>query len=435
MMARLALSLAYFPAHRERRRALADRALAMARRIGEPAALAEALAANHEATWGPDNVEERLAMTRELAGRAAELGDGALAATAHVRSAAALLELADFDASRGELRQLTRLAEALRQSYPRWFVAVARATRAFLEGRLEKCEALAHVAATVGRGWNEDTAMGLRALQLSYVRSEQGRHEEAVEWAERMAEHFPELPAARASLALVYAQAERHAAAREELELLAGGDFADLPRDAMWLPGIHALCQIAALLGDVRRAQRLYTLLLPYAERCVVITSVHCLGSAARPLGLVATTLSRFDNAARHFETALAINARIQSPLWIAHTQHDYAQALLRRCEPGDREHALHLLGTALATTDKLGLNALADTARRLKRQADAAAIRLRHSRKTRDTRTASRLVLSPHASPIGRPAPAAARTQQQSFPPSTAWTARLVEKQQPPSR
>jgi eukaryotic-like serine/threonine-protein kinase len=301
MMARLALSLAYFPAHRERRRALADRALAMARRIGEPAALAEALAANHEATWGPDNVEERLAMTRELAGRAAELGDGALAATAHVRSAAALLELADFDASRGELRQLTRLAEALRQSYPRWFVAVARATRAFLEGRLEKCEALAHVAATVGRGWNEDTAMGLRALQLSYVRSEQGRHEEAVEWAERMAEHFPELPAARASLALVYAQAERHAAAREELELLAGGDFADLPRDAVWLPGIHALCQIAALLGDVRRAQRLYTLLLPYAERCVVITSVHCLGSAARPLGLVATTLSRFDNAARHF--------------------------------------------------------------------------------------------------------------------------------------
>jgi tetratricopeptide (TPR) repeat protein len=245
MMARLALSLAYFPAHRERRRALADRALAMARRIGEPAALAEALAANHEATWGPDNGEERLAMTRELAGRAAELGDGALAATAHVRSAAALLELADFDASRGELRQLTRLAEALRQSYPRWFVAVARATRAFLEGRLEKCEALAHVAATVGRGWNEDTAMGLRALQLSYVRSEQGRHEEAVEWAERMAEHFPELPAARASLALVYAQAERHAAAREELELLAGGDFADLPRDAMWLPGIHALCQIA----------------------------------------------------------------------------------------------------------------------------------------------------------------------------------------------
>jgi hypothetical protein len=95
--------------------------------------------------------------------------------------------------------------------------------------------------------------------------------------------------------------------------------------------------------------------------------------TAARPRRDDAVAL-RQRRPALHFETALAINARIQSPLWIAHTQHDYAQALLRRSEPGDREHALHLLGTALATTDKLGLNALADTARRLKRQADAAA-------------------------------------------------------------
>ena len=373
-MARLALSLSYIPAHRERRRALADEALAMARRIGEPAALAEALAANHEAAWGPDNAAERLALSRELAGRAAELGDGALAATAHARSAGTLLELADVDASGRELQRLERLAEALQQSYPRWFVAVARATRAYLEGRLEDCEALAHAAAIVGRGWNEDTAMGMLAIQLLHVRSEQRRFEEALEYAERIAERLSDLPTARIGLALTYAQCGRHADARQEVERLSHGDFSEIPRDAVWLASICGLCEVAALLDDAQHARPLYALLLPYADRCALITSVDCLGSTARPLGLVATTLSRFDDAARHFETALAINSRIQSPLLIAHTQHGYARALLRRRGPGDRHHALELLDAALAAADKLALNAVADTANGLKRQADAVA-------------------------------------------------------------
>ena len=99
------------------------------------------------------------------------------------------------------------------------------------------------------------------------------------------------------------------------------------------------------------RAELLYDLLLPYADRCVVIDAPFCQGSASRPLGLLTTTMGRLDAAARHFEDALAMNTRIGSPLWVAHTQHDYAQTLLRRDDPGDREHALRLLDAALATT------------------------------------------------------------------------------------
>lgn len=40
----------------------------------------------------------------------------------------------------------------------------------------------------------------------------------------------------------------------------------------------------------------------------------------SRPLELLATTLVRSDDAARHFEHALAGNARIGSTLWIGHT-------------------------------------------------------------------------------------------------------------------
>jgi hypothetical protein len=104
----------------------------------------------------------------------------------------------------------------------------------------------------------------------------------------------------------------------------------------------------------------------------VVVDASFSLGSAPRPLGLLATTMGRFDAAARHFEGALEMNARIRSPLWTAHTQHAYAQTLLRRAHPRDRETALTLLDRALATADQLGLTALADRAQRLKHRAEA---------------------------------------------------------------
>ena len=45
-----------------------------------------------------------------------------------------------------------------------------------------------------------------------------------------------------------------------------------------------------------------------------------------------------------HFEDALEMNARIESPPWVAHTQHDYARMLLARGAPGDRERALKMI-------------------------------------------------------------------------------------------
>jgi len=128
---------------------------------------------------------------------------------------------------------------------------------------------------------------------------------------------------------------------------------------------------VVALLQDARRAELLYEQLVPFADRYVVGGAV-CLGSVSRPLGLLATTIGRFDASARHFQDALQMNAKIRSPLWIAHTQHDYARTLLRRKQAGDREHALELLTAARDTADELGLKALTDSALQLTRQTEA---------------------------------------------------------------
>ncbi len=103
----------------------------------------------------------------------------------------------------------------------------------------------------------------------------------------------------------------------------------------------------------------MYELLLPHADTCVVTLSVICEGATARPLGMLATTLGRYDDAERHFERALEMNARIRFPLWTAHTQYEYARMLRLRDRPGDRGRARTLLATASATAGELGLHAL----------------------------------------------------------------------------
>ena len=80
------------------------------------------------------------------------------------------------------------------------------------------------------------------------------------------------------------------------------------------------------------------------------------LDSASRPLGILATLLGRFEDAARHFEEALEMNKRMGARPWVAHTQEEFARMLLRRNAEGDRERTEKLLSRALATYHELGM-------------------------------------------------------------------------------
>jgi DNA-binding SARP family transcriptional activator len=365
VMGRLAAALAYSRVE-ERKPELARQALAMARRVGDKEALADVLATGYWAVRGPDNIEECLAETRELARLATEAGEGTLAGWAHFMLSADLLELGHTEESERELAALERLAESLGQRYPKWLLAAARARSAHLEGRLEDCEKLAHDGLALAlEGYDESAAQAFGA-QILMVRREQGRLEEVVEAIQAFADRYPELIVWRCTVAWVYAELDRRREARQELEAVARSNFRDLPRDGVWLMCMSELALVAAFLGDARRAEALYKWLLPYADRCSVVLGALCEGSVSRILGLLATTTSRFGEATRHFEDALENNSRIGSALWVAHTQREYAQLFLVRRAPGDCEKASDLLKQALATAEELGLKALADKSRLL---------------------------------------------------------------------
>jgi hypothetical protein len=70
----------------------------------------------------------------------------------------------------------------------------------------------------------------------------------------------------------------------------------------------------------------------------------------------LATTLARWDEAAQHFEDAVAMNTRMDARPWLARTQEQHATMLLARPHSGDCDHATALLDAALATARELGM-------------------------------------------------------------------------------
>jgi tetratricopeptide (TPR) repeat protein len=105
-------------------------------------------------------------------------------------------------------------------------------------------------------------------------------------------------------------------------------------------------------------------MLRPYDGRNVVIgVWVVCYGAVSRYLGALATSLERWEDAIRHFEDAIAMNARMGARPWVAHTQFQYAVMLLARGVRSDRDRALALLDSALTTARELGMRALEERA------------------------------------------------------------------------
>ncbi|MEA2492261.1 MAG: hypothetical protein QOJ29_172 [Thermoleophilaceae bacterium] len=365
LMGRLAAALAYADVE-HRKPALARDALAMARRVADKAALGDVLASAHRATGTPDSLHEATAMAAELGRVADELGDRRLRMLAGGWLLDHRLDLGDIEGVERELETLQQLAQTRKERYFTWLLTTFRANHAHLQGRLEDCETLAHDALVHRHRGHDELAAHMFGMQMLFVRSEQGRLDEIVQTVADFAARYATPVGWRCALASTYAQLGRTAHARHELDALARGDFDAIPRDCFWLASMATLAEAVAALGDTVRARALYELLMPYADRCVITFALLCQGSASRSLGLLATTMSRFEEAAQHFEQALEFNARIRAPIWIAHTRHDYARMLALRNHLGDRDKAIELLQAVLTAADQLGLKALAHKTRPL---------------------------------------------------------------------
>ena len=372
LRARLMGRLAVFTHMEERKPLLARQAVQMARRVADNATLAGVLASALWATRAQNSLHDSMAMTQELGRVADDVGNRGLRALAHWWLLDVMLEQGDIEAVEHELEALRRLTKTRPERISKWVLTVLQANHAHLRGELKACEKLAYEALAHRYKGHDENASNAFGVQMFFIRREQGRLDELLPILETFVDTCREIGGFRCVLAYFYAQLGHREQARQQLDGLAA-DFSDIPHDMFWLSNASLLSEVVGVLGDVPRAQTLYEALLPDADRCAVTWALLCHGPVSRPLGLLATTLSRHDDAARHFKRALEMSAQIKSPLWLAHTQSDLARLLLLRNDPGDRDEALPLLDDALATAEELGLNAVTSKARLLKVAAEAA--------------------------------------------------------------
>lgn len=357
LLARLASALLGDPSAALRRRELADEALDLARRAGDPSTLAEVLDARLSALWDPQAAEDRLAAGSEIVDLARAAGDDARERHGLFWRFVGLMELGRVAEAESALAAYECEATLAGDGSG---VVMARARHsmlAALRGRFDEALALAQEALEQATSVGLPDAENLRgALSLPIV-----IERDLAALAELAGRTLPEVIRRHpghyyeASAAATYALLGREVEASLELErilpqLLTGSG----PR---WLGAMANVALTVTELGDAAAAARIYEAMSPYEGRLVVFSGAAMVwGPVCHWLGLLATQLERHDEALAHFDEAIALEERIGALPYLAHSLVALASALEARRKPGDAERAALSRERARSIAERLGI-------------------------------------------------------------------------------
>jgi DNA-binding CsgD family transcriptional regulator len=166
--------------------------------------------------------------------------------------------------------------------------------------------------------------------------------------------------------ACLLARTGRHDEAAAIIEQLAVEDFAVLPRAFAFTYMLSLLAEACGCTGNASMAATLYRMLVPYTGGTVmVVTGVVCRGAVSHYLGLLASVMRRWEDAARHFDDALILHERMRSAPLLASTRCAYAETLAawnqESLSAGRLNQARTLASAARTSAEALGLTALVD--------------------------------------------------------------------------
>lgn len=373
VLARLSVALS-FVGSGDRRLALADEAVAGARRSGDRRALAAAIAARCDAIAGPDHAAERLGASSEVIALAQRAGDLPLELLGRRLRVVALFEMRDMAALDAEMAAFARSATVLDDPLYTWYVPLWRAMGAYADGRVGEARRLVAEAGAIGRTAGSTNAEMLRVTAELYMAFDR-RDRDALPaiWAEMgaLAPDFLDL-AAPLFVAYMEMQLGRPARAQAHLERHGLEALARLARDQEWLTAVCQVVAVGTTVGCEPVVRRAMEMLGPYAGQGVFegIAAVDH-GVADRFLAVGAAYLGDHDAARAHTVQALLLVAGA-GQLVQAHTGADCARALARSPEAADRARATELARTAVAGYRTMGFGALAEELSALARNGPA---------------------------------------------------------------
>ena len=202
LLALQAMELQFDPDH-ERRRALADRALALARESGDLRILPYVLRDHFHAIWSADTVQARLRIAEQMTELAQLVDDPLARIWALDRTVHAAVEAGALRGAGEASTMLLALTQELGQPGLRWHATYYAAGLAQMRGDLARADELAEAAFHLAQHDCEPDALVVYFGQIGALRSEQGRPEEVVEVLRQAVADNPGIPAFAAGLGAV----------------------------------------------------------------------------------------------------------------------------------------------------------------------------------------------------------------------------------------
>lgn len=336
-------------------------AVAIARRLDDPSALFGALSAIVPGRWFADRLDLRIEAAREalaLVNRADRRDWAVVYLTGwHIGD---LMEFGDTAAAAQTAQSRLATGPCIGEPFAEAVALTGLAMVATHQGRFAEAEPLAARAMACGARFDRANASGIFGVQMFTIRHQQGRLHELAPVLKLFLGSESEAAAWRPGLALLYCELGSREQARGIFEALAADGFVHPVPDTVWIASVAYLAEVCVWLDDAARAATLFDLLLPYAGRNIVFGAhTACLGAAARLLGMLATTLRRWDEAEQHFEHAMRFDAGTGGLPWLARSRVAFAAMLLRRARAGDRDRATSLLAMALSDASSLGMRSV----------------------------------------------------------------------------
>ncbi|HEY4609968.1 MAG TPA: LuxR C-terminal-related transcriptional regulator, partial [Ilumatobacteraceae bacterium] len=330
-----------------------ETALAMARAIDDPESLIAVLQALTVVSADPPGMLEASTELRDVA---MSIGDSWSAAYATGTMFRVHVVLGDLTQAAEVLKQHRTLADRGRFLVFQFMAEVYETILALAAGRFDDAELFAERAHAIG--YSSDTVFdaGVYGLQMFAIRREQGRLADVLPLMRVLSQGGDGQAIWRPGLTVLYAELGMIDEARHELEALAPGGFAVVPRDSVWPACLTFLAEACIACGDTAHAELLLRELDQYAGRNLMVAMTTCFGPADRLRGGLAQLLGRLDEANTHFRAAMALADRSESPVWRAHVHHDWGQLALTN---GDLVTAHALATQALDTATALGMGTL----------------------------------------------------------------------------
>jgi tetratricopeptide (TPR) repeat protein/DNA polymerase III delta prime subunit len=340
LLATLAAEINYDPAvSLERRLDIADRAVQVARGLGDPRVLAEVILRSARANLIPDRAERGLALTEEAVALADEVGDPTLSAIGRIFHQVACSMTGDIHGGRRCIAEALQIAE---KDGPPLIHALSRSNWGqylLYDGRVR--DGAAHNDEALGYAQQIGIAdaeqwWGAVSMAIAYL---DGQFGDMADAAGAFADQYPDAAAWRGTHAWCLVEAGRIDEAREVIERYRVNRPEEYRIDEFSLPGWTYCAMLALRLNDPEIGAAAEALLRPYAHLWINL-QVFCFGPVTWALAAAVAAQGRHDEAEELFERTDALFAEqgiqvVRKWVWF-----DRAMSLARSSDPDHRRRA-----------------------------------------------------------------------------------------------